>query len=557
MGIEVTDLSTLDPDEVVQNQAELATQLQEENPTIDLKRGVLHDLLLNPGAVLQTKNRTEMDRLRQSSSLRQIELDPTIADADTVDNVLSNYRMDRFQGATARGQVTIEINTSNTTTIGAGQILEAVGEQFGSDFSFVAKDDPALINSFTDRLIQPLANGNFAFQIDVTAVNEGVDGNIRKDSAFSLTSPPLNFVKAYATDDFLGGTNVETNQELLTRLQEGLAAKAMSNRVNMNALLREGDDLNDQEPIDYVSSSIVGIGDPEMLRDAHTIFPLHFGGRVDWWLRTQSRIQRQSLRITATLMEKTNDGFGIWQFSLDRDTSAGVHEIGSVLPTGGVGQAAGSYPIEADIRQIDLTGDIFAPDIVDVPEGVYSRFQTITIQFRDTDTTTLDLVEGTDTQDYDIELVGMPRIAETHDFVGGRDQRNYGGDILVKAPVPCFLQLSFIINQQVGSDEVIDEDGIKNALAAIVNAWPYVGALPGSILCETIHDFLFDTMSVSLVDMLGRIRKPNGDIRFIRSSEVLIIPDEPENMVTAKTTLFFLEPEDIALSIVNVGEPPL
>jgi hypothetical protein len=228
-----------------------------------------------------------------------------------------------------------------------------------------------------------------------------------------------------------------------------------------------------------------------------------------------------------------------------------------VLPTGGVGQAAGSFPIESDVRQIDLSGDIFKPDIVTVPEGVYSRYQTITIRFRDTETVTTDLVENTSTQEYDAELVGMPRIAETQDFVGSRDHRNYGGDVLVKSPVPCFLQLSFVIQQQVGSDEIVDEDGIKNALAAVVNAWPFVGALPGSILCETIHDFLFDTMSVSLVDMLGRIRKPDGSMRYIRSSESLVIPDEPENMVTAKTVLFFLEPEDIALSIENVGEPPL
>jgi uncharacterized phage protein gp47/JayE len=289
MGYEVEDLTTLNPDEVTQNQEELATQLQEQNPTIDLRRGVLHDLLLNPAALLQAKNRTEVDRVRQSSSLRQIELDPTIADTDTVDNVLSNYRVTRFQGAASRGQVTIEIENNNTTTIGAGQILEANGQQFTSDSSFVAKADPANVVDPSDRLIQPLQNGNFAFQINVTAVEEGVDANIRKDSAFILTNPPVNFVKAYATDDFIGGTNVETNQELLTRLQEGLAAKALSNRVNMNALLREGDDLNDQEPVDYVSSSIVGYGDPEMLRDAHTIFPMHFGGRVDWWLRTQSR----------------------------------------------------------------------------------------------------------------------------------------------------------------------------------------------------------------------------------------------------------------------------
>lgn len=556
MTIEVTDLTTLDPDLVEQNQEELSTRLQEENPTIDLKRGVLHDLLLNPGAILAAKNRTETSRLRKSMSLRQIEADPTLADEDTVEDVFSNYRVGRQSGAVAQGQVTIVINTNLTTTIGSGAILEANGQQYTANSAFVAKANAANIQNSTDRLIQTLADGNFSFVIDVTAVEEGSDANIRKDTAFSLQSPPLNFVKAFATDDFIGGQVAETNQEILTRFQEGLAAKALSNRVNMNALLREGDDLTGEEAVDYVASSIVGYGDPEMLRDAHTIFPLHFGGRADWYLRTQERLLLTGLRVTATLVEKQIDDRGTWQFSLGRDMSAGVYEVQSVLPVGGVGTAAGSYEILTDTRQIDLTGNIFMPDILTVPEVAYSRYQAITIQFRDSDTSVAALAIGA-TREYDITLASQPTIAQVQDFVGSRNHRNRAADIVVKAPVPCFTQLSFTIQQQVGSDETVDLTAMKNSLAEAVNTVPFIGRLAGSLLCETAHDFLFDQMSISLVDMLGRIRRPDGTTTWLRSSEVLTVPDAPEDMVTAKTVQFYTDPDSIAISIENVGEPPL
>lgn len=557
MGIEVEDLTTLDADLVEQNQQELATRLREENPTIDLKSGVLRDLQLNPSAILAAKNRTETDRLMRSMSLREIEADPTLADDDTVENVLSNYRVDRQDGDFAQGQITIVIDSTVTTTIGAGAIVEANGNQYTSNSAFVAKDAQENIQASTDRLIQTLADGNFAFVIDVTAVEEGPDSNVRKDTAFTLQEPPLNFVKAFATSDFIGGKSPETNQDLLTRLQEGLAAKAVSNRVNMNALLREGDDTGSHDAIDYVSSSIVGYGDPEMLRDAHTIFPMHFGGRADWYLRTQQKTLLTTLKVTATLIEKHLDNTGTWQFTLGRDTAAGVYEVTGIIPVGGIGDTSGGFEIVKDIRQIDLTGDIFTPDIVSVAEVAYSRFQTITIQFKDTETSIASLTAGSSTQEYDITLVSQPNIAEAQAFVGSRDHRNRAGDILIKAPVPCFLQLSLTVQQQVGSDEVIDTDAMKNALAETVNRIPFLGRLPSSMLCETAHDFLFDTQSISLVDMLGRVRRPDGTDKWLRSSEVLVVPDEPDKMVTAKTVQFFSDPDDISISLENVGEPPL
>ena len=57
--------------------------------------------------------------------------------------------------------------------------------------------------------------------------------------------------------------------------------------------------------------------------------------------------------------------------------------------------------------------------------------------------------------------------------------------------------------------------------------------------------------------MTGSIRKPDGTISLLSSDEVLIIPDEGVNMVTGRTTAFFLSPSDIAISEEMVDIPEI
>jgi len=549
VSIEITDLSTLDPDLVEQLQEELAERLQEAHPTLDLKSGVLRDLLLNLSAILEAKNQTETDRIRRSASLAEIEADPSLADDDAVDNVMSNYRITRQEGEAATGQVTIIVSTNTTTTIAAGAIFEADGKQFTADTVFVAKAEPENVQATTDRLMQALSDGSFAFVISVTASEVGAESMLKKDTLLTPETPPLNFVKALATNDFTGGVDTETNQEILTRMQEGIAAQALSNRVNMTALLRAHEDFSS-----YVASSIIGYGDAEMLRDARLIAPISVGGRVDWYLRTALQAYRIGVTVTATLIEKTTDNRGIWQFGIGRDVLPGFYEVASIRPTTS-GEFSGTYPIEEEIRSNDLTGDGFIPDVQTVEEGAYSRFQAAVVRFKDTDTATNSLTVNSSTKQYSVELRGQPLIKDLQEYLSSRDIRNYAGDLLVKAPVPCFVRLSFEIERPAGNTDEIDEDAIKVALADEVNAVSFTGRLPASSLSDVVHNFLKNDVAVSAIDMLGRIRRPDATTAWIRSSEVLVVPSEPDKMVTAKTVQFFLDPEDIGLSIVTVGEP--
>jgi hypothetical protein len=185
-----------------------------------------------------------------------------------------------------------------------------------------------------------------------------------------------------------------------------------------------------------------------------------------------------------------------------------------------------------------------------VGEGAYTAFQTATIQFTDTVTDVATLSVG-DTAEYACEVTGVPLIADIQAEVSSRDIRSYAADALVKAPVPCFVQLSLTVNKTAG-DPTPDVDGIKAALVDAVNGVGFIGRLDGSLLTDIVHGFITDDTSVTDLDIFGRVRRPDGSVQFIRDADSLVIPDQPAKMVTAKTVQFFTEVANISVNVQSV-----
>ena len=554
MAIEVDSLSGLSTTLVEQIREAAAELLNEYNPNLDLKRGVLYELLLHPQAIFQAQSQTNIARYKSARSLDAIADDPTLAEDDVVDEVASNYLIERLAGTEASGEITVVVSALQSVTFSAGTIFEADGQDFTISAAITAVTSSAEAQSSTDRVLSPMGDGNYSFSFTVTAVVAGEAGMIRKDTLVVPQEQPAYYVTSYAESDFTGGRDAETNTQLMNRLLYGVAAKTLSGRVHMSAALRAETDFQN-----VVSDSIIGFGDAEMIRDQHSIFPGSLGGRVDWYVRTQERVNNVGLTKTATLVEKTDDGYGIWQFSLSRDDAPGFYDVSEVKPTG-VSASQGSYEVTSDVRSTDMSSldnDGFLPDVDDTYyEGVYSCFQTAVIQFKDTDTETVSLTEFSDTQDYAVTVRAMPDIDDVQDWAADRGTRHFGGDALVKAPVPCFLEVSFTIQLKSGQ-ATPDLDTIKTALAQGVNRYGFTGRLPASYLSDIIHDSLEDVAHITAVDILGRIRRPNGTIRQLRTTETLVVPDEASSMVSSRTVAFILDTSDISISTEVVDIPEI
>jgi len=545
MAIEVQDLTTLNQADVDQVESKLVQLLTELNPNIDLSTGVVRQLVVHLKAVLDTANQQTIKNLEQSGSLQAIIQNPNIADEDTVDRVLSNYRVVRNRGANATGKVTVVVNEFLPLAIPAGSIFTINNVEFQVMDSFGIRTDISQVTTPQDVLLEPVGINQWGFTIPLTAVNVGTTGNVSFGSTAVPQSTIPNFVKAFAAADFTGGRNPDTNQQLLDKLATGLAVRAWSNRVSIEALIRNQPDFDG-----LGAFSIIGFGDAEMLRDQHSIWPGHTGGRSDIYIRTAPLYQTMSVMLTATLIAKVGS-LGTWQIGIGRDDIPAYYLIDKVLLPGQDPTGPG-FAVTSETRSTDLTGYTdFQVDIASPIEGIYTRYQAATIQFNDTvtDATTLPLAT---TQDYVVVARVMPLIASIQDFINSRSVRPPMGDALVKAPIPCFCTAAFTLNVASGSF-VVDTDQVKIDVANAVNNLGFNGQLASSLIDQTLHDTVPGLITVSGMSLSGTVRMPNGtNVTLGPSAVSLIAPSFPAFMTTGRTVIFFLKPEDITVNVIIV-----
>lgn len=547
--LNVAHLDALDPTKVAQCQAFITQLVQERNPAIDAKRGPVHDIILYFSAILAAWNQGNLDLVNQSMSLQAIQSNPTLADPTLVAAVLSSFGITPLAAAPASGPVVIEVSALQPVTIAANQIFVANGLQFAAVQAYSARTSAALVQGPNDVALTPLSNGNYAFTIQVTALTPGSASTLLKNTlVVPQGQPPQAFVTAYAGADFTGGIDQETNAQVILRMQLGMAAKTLSGRTNMLALLKEASNY----PL-VTGASVIGFGDPEMLRDQHTIFPMSLGGKLDWYVRTQPLPQQMLYNLPATLIAAAGDGYGIWQIALNRAQFAGGYDV-QIVQTGAIVLGTG-YAVQSDVRQADLTDPPPLPDIVGAVEAAYSAYQTAIIQFKDSDTPIVGLTVGTTVRNYDVTVRGMPQIAAIQGSMGARGVRPPAHDLLVKAPIPCFVSVGFTINIKNG-DPQPNVAAIANAIATAVNNYGFTGRLPASLVAEIAQQNLSGSESLSAVNLLGRIRRPDGSYKVLASREAILVPTESGTLVSPRTVAFFLQPADvgIAVQIVNIPE---
>jgi len=539
MAIQVTSLNQLDPDAVLQLQEELTAMLRERHPEIEVASGPIRSIVLYLAGAFTGVNQLNWDRYRRSNTLKAIEADPTLADDEIVDGVVSNFLVDRQVGTRATGLATIVVSLNSPVVIGAETVFLSDGQAFMPGAIYIGRPVGTVIGS-NDRELSALSDGTYAFTLPLTAVENGAAGNIRRGAPIVPVIAPENFVRAQAAADFTGGFDTELTAALTARLRGGMAAKTMGGQLNWEALIKQQAAF--AQTLHY---SIRGFGDPEQQRDQHTIWPGSLGGRVDIYAQTQQFPQTRRLTLEATLRDITAAGT-VWQATLTADAAPGFYEVLQVLPPAApVGDAG--YAITQDVRGMDLTA-ADRVDIVEIHEAAYTRFQTAVIQFLDTDKPVGTLSVG-DTAEYDFDVIAMPLIRELQEFCGGRNARPRACDVLIRAAVPCFVSVHFEVRTSAG-EEAPDTAGMATAVASAVNQLGFLGQLHASLIADVAHNFLTGRQALGRIEMFGRIRLPNGTVRHIRATDVLTIPDYPGEQTTGETTIFLLDPQAVDITVV-------
>lgn len=547
MAIEIQSLKELDPAAVAAMTAKLAQYMQEQHPEVELTRGVFHDLVLYFNSVLNAAVQENIDRVRQSQSLLAINNNPALADADTVDQVLSNYNVTRDVGSAASGAATIILNLPLLTLIPASGTFLANDVVFTNDAQFTILPPGAAAVNQNDRVMVPVGDGTYAANIVLRATSVGTAGNIKRGTPLQPNFALNNASTIYATTDFTGGKDALTNVDYVAKLADGLAAKTIGGRKSYAATIRAQPAFKN-----VLHVSVLGCGDAEQKRDQHSLFPISGGGKVDVYVQTNGSSVTQTLLLEATYIGPAASGGTRWQVALDTQLGSGFYEIAAVHNPANTTNAG--YEIINDVRGIDTTAAPYAPDIRFVTEGVYSRYQTAVIQFVDVDKFPGNLAINTSKAFYAVTLRGMPLVTEINDFLTDRDVRARGTDILVKAPIPCFTKISFeVLTEASTTLSAATIANIKSAVVSAVADIGFSGQLNASLIDKAAHAYLTGRQAIGKIDLFGRIRRPDGHNVYIRDPHRLVIPNDPARLITGRTTAFLIGLDDVSVTPVTAG----
>jgi hypothetical protein len=353
-----------------------------------------------------------------------------------------------------------------------------------------------------------------------------------------VSPEPITLDRAFA-DGVYGGADAETNAQLLARLLAGAAVRSYGSRSSIEGLLR-----NSFPSVVAVSS--IGAGDAEQLRDRHGLFPISVGGKVDVYARTGAIYRRQVLAVTATLISKVGST-GTWQFGLGRDDAPGFYEVEKVLLPAAAVDSTG-FPVSSDVRGVDLTPG-YAPDLISGLEGTYSPFQTAVIQFADTVTNAAPL-SISDTAEYQAVVRVMPDLREAQDLLSDREHLPVGGDVVVRGPVPCFVQAGFNLVLAT-SAATPDLAAVREACAAAVNATGFSDKLPSSVVSQAAQSVV-PAAQIGAASLSGRLRPADGSTVLVSGTDALTVTADPAKLVGSGTVCFFLDPDDVTVNIVRV-----
>jgi len=593
MTINTTDLSELDQATVEEREQLLTTLLSELFPELDLgKGGILQQLLMYPNALFDTMNRDEVDAMRRSMSLQEINDDPTLADEDIVDSLMSNYFITRTAATAATGEMAIVISSLATTQVPATTVFTNNDRTFVPNQDYVGLINASLITADNERAIQQRPDGNYWFTITVV---EQVDSGSRVDQGaiFTASPEPTGFVEAYAVSDFQAGTVEESNADLVSRLDDGIAAQATADRVSIESMLR----TNFASIIDL---SIIGFGDEEMRRDRNNIFGISCGGKGDIYVRTAAAPYTTKISVAALPMSVRDAEATIPYSSMDVTTQFSISP--TVLPAFyRFERAAPMDPASETTINLTLleTGERgiysppdaeFEPTINEPSEATFSAYQgsaTVNVQdaesqpdhrerilaaVRGLDTvsvyidgvlTAIPVSEGDVTIDtyltngyrfYDLYMSYIPSIVDIQNFVNSRSRRSPAADYLVRAAIPCFVSIDVEVAYPA-TQTAPTETSVKTAIANAVNAVRFTApSLPAATIVDAVADLLGNNgYAVLPLTMRGSVLKPDGTTESLESQSELVITDDPSLSVSRRTVAYYLSTDDIFLTLTPVS----
>lgn len=258
--------------------------LTDKLPNVDFGPGTANrDIAINSIALTVAYLRQEIYNVRNRQSLKTLSELPADEALDAiVDEILSNWFINRKIGKKSRGVVTLYFSTNDIGTI---YVTNEDTINKNNTLSFNVKEGDKFITR--DNLTKSVSNTGSIYYTTTLTVECSVEGSYNLEpgtfESWSIASPYLYRIENLSK--FTGGEGIESTADLLIRSETALTVRDLNTARSITTVLTE--EFSQVEAV-----TAVGYGDPEMQRDLVLVnlspsqmVYIHRGSMMDIWVK--------------------------------------------------------------------------------------------------------------------------------------------------------------------------------------------------------------------------------------------------------------------------------
>ena len=526
-------LADLTPEEVQASESLVLALLRERFPDYNFSLGsVLEQLIAYPWAALGALSQLQAAEIQNNMSIKAVSENPD-ADPELVDSLMSNYQVERVTGTFVTGRVAINVTTAVAFVLPATTVFTTGARRFNPIKDYTIVTDAALATGDGVVVYQVGAGQPIAVIELIETVESGA--TVPQDTRFTVVAgaiPGVVSITAVAT--FSAGRQAETNTELLNRLEAGIAAKTTADRASITA------DLQAVFP-DIRDISIIGMGDPEMNRDAQNIYGISGGGMVDVYVRTADAPATYIRTLQPFSMIAEPEEL-VSVIPIPPTTVPGFYRVTKALPTGS--GAEGS----AGITEISDRG-VWRPN-TGLPLVLRAQDARFSARQGGTSVRIQDAREATAGLKYDLYFSAMPLLSDIQDYCRLRANSAPGADILVRAPIPCYVSVGITVSYLSGQ-QAPSADALRQVVADAVNRYTFAETTAMSTIITRAVDSYMNGKgnAVAPLSLRGSLYKVDGSVETLVGTTGLAIQDDPVNCQSRRTVAYYAYPSSVQLTL--------
>lgn len=525
--------------------------LIETNPALDISVGGVVDSVIVEGNVdVAVQNQANVDSAYLLQQMQAIANGTVTITDEQMDSLASNYFITRKQNVPATGDVSFIVQSLTTYTIPQGYVIRYGDSSYVTEQVFIVYPPNTLGVDFTDgtsvrleTIFDTSTGYGYRFTLPFVCQQSGAAGVRIPGDVFTADVGFTGLGRIEAAESFAGGTALETNAQMASRVMDGITVKTLG---------------GGQDQIDVLAASIypnmetssVGVESTMQTRGRINPFGINTGGKLDVYAKCGA--VSQATRVVSAVV--TNVGTREVTLTLTREQAAGAYSYAPVGLTGVSGMTGGIAVVSTSFAQASLTG--FNPEMQS-QDLRGSANVTVTVVITDTrqkpdlsymvPITTLGepLVDT-----YGVVVEFMPGILELADAFYADATRPPGIDVLVKAGAPCSVSMSISASRPPDYNGPSASD-LSAQIAFAVNQLPMRQEYLDDFTISQIIKNASSQLSLVSLSMTGGITAFDGsNVAVWQSGNKLVIPTDSSKKVSYETVFFTTTPAQVSVNLV-------